>query len=290
MNIKLNQLKLTDGNTLKLASWNDFVVFLMNNHELKDCIYRGQRDPIWHLSPTLFRSMPEKYDWRDLQTVANHHLANFKKFTRGRHTISYTDPNDDDESWWALGQHYGLKTPLLDWVRSPYVAAYFSFIKKETEEEKKEKDKRDEQSRAIFIFDIEKIKQILTGIRGCKLGDALEILDPLTHENKRLLSQQGIFTYSKDFKYRDVESYLREVQEKHGDKVAEEIFLLKITIPDQERQNILKQLDLMNINESTLFPDLGGSSEYSNYLLEGMAEEWVNASKASQAEVLFRKL
>lgn len=271
MNIKHSKIKLQERSTLELTSWAEFINFLNENmRELKGCIYRGQRVPTWKLTPTIFRQIPKEYDSTKLKTIANRHLENFKKFTRGKHTISYTDPNDNDENWWALGQHYGLKTPLLDWVKSPYVAAFFSFIE-EMEEEKKISEWKDEQTRAVFILDIEKVQQTTNKVRGGSLREAFKIFEPLTHENKRLVSQQGLLTYSNDFKYKNVESYLIELQAKCKDEIAEELFLLKITIPDKERCLILEHLDLMNINKSTLFPDLGGSAEYSNYLLEGMA-------------------
>jgi len=85
--------------------------------------------------------------------------------------------------------------------------------------------------------------------------------------NKRLVSQQGVFTYINHYGYRNIESYLSEFQEKCKDKISDETLLLKLTIPSNERPQMLEQLDLMNINKSTLFPDLSGSAEYCNYLL-----------------------
>lgn len=222
---------------LALESWDSFIKFInMHKQELKGCIYRGQRDPAWDLKPSFFREKPKEYTWEILQNLAlNTQLENFKKFTRGRHRISYTDPNDSDENWWSLGQHYGLETPLLDWVRSPFVATFFSFI-----------DEAKEQSRAIFILDIEGMKQILDSYRGeAPIQNFIKMIDPLTHENERLVSQQGVFTYINHYRFRSIEDYLNEFKIKCKDKINGELFLLKLTIPSHERLRILDQLNLM---------------------------------------------
>jgi len=186
MKIKDNTInKLKNRNVLNLESWDSFIDFI-NDHkqELRDCIYRGQRNPEWELTPSFFRLKPSEYDWKKLQYLAfNHHLQNFYKFTRGRCSLTYNDDHTNEMQWWALGQHYGLETPLLDWVRSPYVAAYFGFV-----------EEGDEQSRAIFILDIERIKQILYGYRGGPpIKHTIEMVEPLTHENKIPVASHGVF-------------------------------------------------------------------------------------------------
>lgn len=91
------------------------------------------------------------------------------------------------------------------------------------------------------------------------------------HENQRLVNQQGIFTFieqSRDGGFRTVEEYLSRFTERFSSEIDNDTLLLQITIPSSERIFILEQLDLMNINAATLFPDLIGLAHYCNYLLE----------------------
>ena len=92
------------------------------------------------------------------------------------------------------------------------------------------------------------------------------------HENQRLVSQGGICTFIEDSNkfsnYFCIEEYLVTSIDRFKDNIGKEIVYYKIIIPSSERTMILNHLNLMNINESTLFPDLGGAASYSNYLLE----------------------
>lgn len=84
-------------------------------------VFRGQSYP-WPLKPSIERnvdparirlSIIEKQLIRDFQNHAHHYLAN--------------PPGEQEElEWLALMQHYGAPTRLLDWSRSPYVAAFFA--------------------------------------------------------------------------------------------------------------------------------------------------------------------
>lgn len=118
---------LKDGvRVVTLASWQEFHQKVLSPKSKRGYVWRGQRkdeDHDWFLWSKFDRDVQSKGEL-DRANKLKCQLDNFKMEMNKSH------PNvlpQDDVDIWALGQHYGLKTTLLDWTLSPYIAAYFAF-------------------------------------------------------------------------------------------------------------------------------------------------------------------
>ena len=240
----------------KYESWNQFVIHNDYFSEDMGFVFRGQRDAGWKLETTLDR-LVKNLD-PDNVYIRNPYNDIFKKFVksiRGRTGIDKSTNLNEDEIW-ALGQHHGLATPLLDWSNSFYVALYFAF---------ENQTKSESGYRSVWAFhtcsNVTKAMEEFNNNKEPK--DQFKFVDPVSDENPRLVSQSGLFTKQplrNDFNLVDW------VQNNFiGERSP---YLIKIDIPEHERLRILKQLKMMNVHAATLFQDLEGSAKYCNLELE----------------------
>jgi FRG domain len=92
----------------------------------RNIVFRGHRYSKWRLASTLARHRPTaSYSpviGQEVEEMLRHFLINLK--TTGR------DPpynRDGRRARLEFGRHYGVPSPLIDFSRSPYVAAFFAF-------------------------------------------------------------------------------------------------------------------------------------------------------------------
>lgn len=300
----------------KVSSWSELVGILQGDTFKKtknDMIFRGQRGHDWQLASTLGR----RFKGGAIPSgKADALLEQFQLAMRGRgYDLA---PLQEDGDVWAVGQHYGLNTPLLDWTRSPFVALFFAFSRFEDAE-----TTDFNPSRALYCFNMTKIKEDL-GVAA----DAL-FFEPRDHRNSRLVNQSGLFTFAPDGddniasyiigkldeldllavnEAGTVTSYPTEPEEAadEAEEGAESKFLVsdaqrakdlaeymfKLHIPNTvlDRKACLEALRQMNIHNGNLFPDPGGASQFCNdwldRLLADEKDEEAQEQKAVEAKQL----
>ncbi|TCT14363.1 FRG domain-containing protein [Natranaerovirga pectinivora] len=233
--------------SLDLSSWDDFYKLYYKNMTIfKGYIWRGQKDANWKLESTIDRLLKDR--GLDVKDEIDKHFNNFIFAARGRRNKNAVKLNNEDE-WWALGQHNGLSTPLLDWTTSPFVAAFFAFNKGSED---------DTLKRGVFALHQESIIEKSNSLEE----EGIKFIKPFSDENARLVNQSGLFTRTPVGI--DIESWVK----KNYKGVSDQIVLLKITLPNNQRETCLKILNSMNINYLTLFPDLYGASRYCNMIVK----------------------
>jgi hypothetical protein len=236
--------------TIDLFSWEYFDDYVNQKIvDYKEYIFRGQASSKWELEPTLDRLL-RKEKLLTKANIVNEHLERFKRSVRGRRGLNPACITGENE-WWALGQHFGLATPLLDWTYSPFVAAYFAFCSEENE---------NSDHRVIYALQHRLTEDkcvFLEKLHGDKFKEHLTTFTPMTDENSRLVNQGGLFTKSPHGV--DIETWVKKHFKTHDRGI-----LIKILVPNTSRKLALINLNRMNINHSSLFPDLYGSSKHCN--------------------------
>lgn len=252
----------------RIASWRklpDLLEGQFFNRPKTQLIYRGHRRYDWPLTPSLGRFDPRNIITKE---VAEAQLRLFRRAVRGRISDRTLVEIDEEDELWAVGQHHGLLSPLLDWTYSPYVALFFAF-----EKEDRRHGEHDNPYRAVYLLN----KSHVEAEDKCP---HVSVLEPRKDDHGRLVNQAGLFTssgYDNTLENFLIDSLRDEVlgQVSEDDEARELAkYICKIYIPNEERAECLRHLRMMNVHHASLFPDLLGAAQYCNIMVAEEAIEY----------------
>jgi hypothetical protein len=218
-------------------------------------LFRGQSNSKWPVETTLERNGQKSMsvaDYYRLVTAigpAVHAFTavsnpaydpNLLKGFSGKESFFDPDrfPSGPHYEYMAYLRHHGFPSPLLDWSRSPYVAAFFAFRHANSQDEK----------RSIYAY-----CESLTGVKGGTVGEhTIRTLGPYVQTHPRHFLQQSVYTVCESLGANDRWQYDSH-QEVFKNAYPGQDFVWKFDIPSKERTKVLRLLDQFNLNAYSLF-------------------------------------
>lgn len=241
------------------TSWEEAREFLGTLNER--FVFRGHGDARWDLETSLGRACDFRWTERLEKLLQS-------EFRAAAHLYESSLPERDDLfAWLALMQHHGVPTRLLDFTRSPYVAAYFAAVHApyldapfciyaldamRLQEMTNEKLGRSEILTERVPFG--RSPQIMTLVANNQERFVTPVLP--SRFNIRQTNQRGLFLCPGDIRVPFVENLGPFANQLQGLEIG-----YKILLPHSCRSDCLRSLYSLNIHPVTLFPGLDGYSD-----------------------------
>jgi hypothetical protein len=244
--------------------------------------FRGQSNSGWKLTTTLERRASQTFSFIDYYKL----VLRIRAQIEAESGLIWDVPEFDEMAHWARQydqnhyrmlayeylahlRHNGFPSPLLDWSRSPYVAAYFAFSGARSD------------NVAIYVY-----LEAPDGMKGGGSGfPAIRTLGPYVRTHRRHFRPQS--TYTVCAKYTVCANFLKDDFDNsyawrfvsHEDVFdshppTRQDLLWKIVLPAEERGKVLRLLDEFNLNAYSLF----GSEER---LMETLAYREIDSKPPS---------
>lgn len=233
-----------------IANWEPFVQLaasmMPEPGSDRTILFRGQAAE-WELTPKLLRHLPAGVSASAAIRAEAAALDHFKSQAHLHYEAGFhlADSKPTLADWWALMQHHGAPTRLLDWTASPYVALYYA-VEQEPgsdgvvlviEGETPERNFKQQYPHQSLENSLALGEDAPAGLR---------VFTPF-FKTPRLVAQQGYFTAS--VRVLDPQDTL--LQENGA-------IIRRWIVPASLKPRFMRHLRVMNVSAQTLFPGLDG--------------------------------
>lgn len=250
----------------EVQSWREFLEIIeslrkAHSGSMSPLLFRGQENSEWPLRTTLERQAPRIRTFEEYYRLIYRIKNEIESFTDDEWDVprkqwNYFREYDECSRDLSVGQfpapeysgflrHHGFPSPLLDWTKSPYIAAFFAFHAKGS------------APRSIYVYaDAPNNLKMHSSDRA-----NIFVLGPRVGSHRRHFLQQSTYTTCMKFQsnewifgeYAEVFERTPSLGNLTGTTGPIQDVLWKFVLPSSEREGVLRGFDEHNLNAYSLF-------------------------------------
>ncbi len=226
---------------IRIQSFSELIAQLESLPNKLSLVFRGQSDSEWSLIPKAGRP-----DYAKSYSVRFPETDVFLSWKRYAVQFMAKEPSNEID-WYALAQHHGFATRLLDWTKNPLIATFFAV------------ESNEEKDATVFTLNLKSRfladQNIIHEMNPFKIDRDFVAFFPKGNSS-RIVSQRGLFTISKN----------PEIPL----EILEKDLIFKIKIDKKSKKDILNSLSFYGIDRLSIFQDLDSLSKHLNDYLLGL--------------------